>query len=169
MALRSSESSELQLQSRGVEIATVGSQLTYRATLANLTDQPVKDVTLQLLIPEGMQLVSASPKPRQYQDQLVWDQGVLSAQRQLDVSVVLTPARSGEVVVEFTGMQDSRLHSSVLTRVFSPSAETPMPSFQSAPQTQLQLYDQRIVNLMMHFAKSSNYCKNWNCATTVAM
>ena len=141
MALQSSESSELQLQSRGIEIATVGSQLTYQATLANRTDQPVKDVTLRLRIPEGMQLVSAWPEPRQYQDQLVWDQGVLTAQRQLDVRVVLMPARSGEVVVEFTGMQDSRLHSSVLTRVFSPSAEIPMPSFQSAPQTQLQLYD----------------------------
>ena len=65
----------LQLQAFGPQTANVDEQLTYNATLANPGDRDAENVKLTMLIPSGMQFVSAVPEPRQYQDQLLWDQG----------------------------------------------------------------------------------------------
>ena len=115
----------LELQSFGPQTATVGEQLTYTATLANPGDRDAENVKLLMRIPAGMQLVTASLQPRQYQDQLLWDQGVLPAQRQLDVSVVLEAQQVGDYSVTFAGTGEPRLarNSSVATRVIQPSVD----------------------------------------------
>jgi uncharacterized repeat protein (TIGR01451 family) len=116
-------SAAMQLQSFGPKTASVGEQLTYKAVLANPGDRDAENVKLAMRIPAGMQFVTATPEPRQYQDQLLWDQGVLAAQRQIEVSVVLQAQQIGDYQVPFIGNGEPNLSStsSVETSVIQPS------------------------------------------------
>ncbi len=116
-------SAGLELQAVGPREAAEGEQLTYNAVLANPGDRDAENVKLLMRIPAGMQFIAATPQARQYQDNLVWDQGVLAAQRQLDVSVVLQANQIGDYQVAFSGSGEPNLRSdsSVSTSVIQPS------------------------------------------------
>ncbi|MDX1925003.1 MAG: hypothetical protein SFV81_00715 [Pirellulaceae bacterium] len=116
-------SAALQLQSIGPKTASVGEQITYKAFLANPGDRDAENVKLAMRIPAGMQFVAATPEPRQYQDQLLWDQGPLPAQRQIEVSVVLQAQQIGDYQIPFIGNGEPNLSStsSVETSVIQPS------------------------------------------------
>ncbi len=118
-------SAALELQPFGPQNANVDEQVTYSATLANPGDRDAENVKLMMQIPSGMQYLNATPAPRQYQDKLLWDQGVLAAQRQLDVSVVLEAKQVGDYQVTFVGSGEPGLErtASVPTRVVQPSVE----------------------------------------------
>lgn len=116
-------SAALALKSFGPPNGNVGEQLTYNASLANPGDRDAENVKLVMRIPAGMQFVTAAPEARRYQDQLLWDQGVLAAQRQLDVTVVLEAQQIGDYKVPFNGTGEPNLgsDSDVDTRVVQPS------------------------------------------------
>ncbi len=80
----------LNLEAFGPSVGTVGEQLTYTATLGNPGDVDADNVSLVMTKPVGWTILSTSLQPTQAtNDALKWDQGVLAANRQLDVSVVL--------------------------------------------------------------------------------
>jgi uncharacterized repeat protein (TIGR01451 family) len=92
----------LELQAFGPESANVGELLTYGASLGNPGDLNAENARLSLNVPPGMRLQSATPQPTSQTDSgAVWDQGVLGAGRQLDVSATLQAAQSGVYEVLF--------------------------------------------------------------------
>ncbi|MBX3423856.1 MAG: hypothetical protein KF752_20050 [Pirellulaceae bacterium] len=115
----------LNLQVFGPEAAMAGEQLTYVASLGNPGDLNADNARLVLNLPAGMKLIAATPQPAsQTGAGAIWDQGVLPANRQLDVSVVLQPAQVGmyEVVfqAEATGLSERK---SVRTEVAEATVE----------------------------------------------
>ncbi len=116
----------LALQSFGPQAGIVGEQLTYSVTLANPGDIDAENVSLSMNIPAGMQFVTTSLQPtRQTPTQLVWDQGVLPAQRQVDVTVVLQAQQTGDYSVMFRSVGEPRLNaeSNVATQIIQPSVD----------------------------------------------
>ncbi len=94
--------------------------------LANPGDIDAENVSLNVTIPAGMQLVSTSLQPtRQTPNQLVWDQGVLAAQRQLDVTIVLQAQQVGDYAVIFRSVGEPQLNDeeSVPTQIIQPSVD----------------------------------------------
>ncbi len=116
----------LALQSFGPQAGIVGEQLTYSVTLANPGDIDAENVSLSMNIPAGMQFVTTSLQPtRQTPTQLVWDQGVLPAQRQVDVTIVLQAQQTGDYSVMFRSVGEPRLNaeSNVATQIIQPSVD----------------------------------------------
>lgn len=92
----------LDLQTFGPEVATLGEQLTYAASLGNPGDVDAENVRLFFTVPAGTRLVNATPQPSsQTNAGLIWDQGILAARRQLDVSVTLEPLQRGTFDAKF--------------------------------------------------------------------
>ncbi len=95
-------SADLTLQAFGPQTSTTGEQLTYTASLGNAGDINADNARLVLNLPAGMRLISAVPQPGSQTDRgAVWDQGVLAAARQLDVSVVVQAVEAGVFDVVF--------------------------------------------------------------------
>ena len=116
----------LALQSFGPPTGMVGEQLVYSVALANPGDIDAENVSLSMTIPAGMQLVSTSLQPaRQTPNQLVWDQGPLGPQRQVDITVVLQAQQTGDYAVMFRSVGEPRLNaeSSVATQIIQPSVD----------------------------------------------
>jgi uncharacterized repeat protein (TIGR01451 family) len=92
----------LDLRASGPEIANVGEVLSYVASLGNPGDLNAENARLTLRVPPGMRLQSASPQPTSQTDSgAVWDQGVLGANRQLDVTAFIQAAQAGVFEVNF--------------------------------------------------------------------
>ncbi len=92
----------LALQTFGPDVGSVGELLTYVASLANPGDIDAENVRLEVAIPVGTRLVSATPEPSSRTDTgLIWDQGLLAAQRQLDVSIVVEALQANTFDVAF--------------------------------------------------------------------
>lgn len=80
----------LNLEVFGPSTGAVGEQLTYAASLGNPGDIDTENVSLRFLTPAGTRVVAWAPAPSQQTDNgLIWEQGLLPANRQLDISVVL--------------------------------------------------------------------------------
>ena len=76
----------LNVQAFGPNTASVGEVLSYSAALGNPGDLNAENARLTLTLPSGLRLQSAVPQPTSQTDLgAVWDQGVLAANRQLDV------------------------------------------------------------------------------------
>jgi uncharacterized repeat protein (TIGR01451 family) len=94
----------LQLQTYGPDRAIKGEQVTLTATLANAGDIDAENTRLILNLPQGLRFISASLQPTAVTDQgAVWDQGVLPANRQLDVTVLTEAVVPGTFEVIFQG------------------------------------------------------------------
>ena len=94
----------LTVQARGPESAVVGEQLTYVASLGNPGDLNAENARLLLNLPTGLRLLSASPQPSSLSDAgAIWDQGILAANRQLDVTALVQAAQPGVYDVAFVG------------------------------------------------------------------
>lgn len=116
----------LALQTFGPQVGMVGEQLTYSVVIANPGDIDAENVSLNMTIPAGMQFVTTSLQPtRQTPNQLVWDQGILAAQRQVEVSVVLQAQQTGDYAVMFrsVGQPNLNAESNVATQVIQPSVD----------------------------------------------
>ncbi len=116
----------LALQSFGPKVGMVGEQLTYSVTLANPGDIDAENVALNMTIPSGMQFVTTSLQPtRQTPNQLVWDQGILAAKRQIDITVVLQAQQTGDYAVMFRSGGEPSLNaeSNVATQIVQPSVD----------------------------------------------
>ncbi len=119
-------SAGLQLQVFGPETGAIGEQLTYVASVGNPGDVDAENVRLTMIKPAGTRIVTAVPQPSsETNNGLLWDQGVLPARQQLDVSVVLEPLQPAtfEVVFQTTAQPDLSRQQSVRTDVTAPSIE----------------------------------------------
>lgn len=107
----------LNLQSFGPDVASVGEQVTYVASLGNPGDVDAENTQLVMALPVGTRLVAATPQPSSETNAaLAWDQGVLAAHRQLDVSVVLETLRPGTFDVRFQAVATGNLKAESSTR-----------------------------------------------------
>lgn len=142
----------LNLQAFGVEVGSVGEQMTYVASLGNPGDVPAENAQLVMNIPVGTRLISAIPQPSTTTNTgLVWDQGVLDAHRQLDVSVVLEAIRSGTFDVVFQAQAAGNLTaaSTVRTEIVDASVDLKFQPAEAAAQAeigQIIAYDIDITN-----------------------
>ncbi len=130
----------LQVQAFGNDSGMVGEQLTYVASMGNPGDVPTENTQLILNIPAGMQLVSAVPKEsRVITNSILWDQGVLDAHRQLDVSVVLRAMTAGsfDVVFQAVGAGNLTAESRVPTEITDPSVDLRFEPIQGAAQAEV--------------------------------
>ncbi len=130
----------LNLQSFGNDVGSVGEQLTYVASLGNPGDVPAENVQLVMNLPAGTRLVSAVPEPSSKTNTgLVWDQGVLDAHRQLDVSVVLEAQRAGTYDVIFQAAAANGLNaaSTVRTEIVEASVELRFDPVAGAAQAEI--------------------------------
>lgn len=94
----------LQLQVFGPGLTSRGEQISYTATLANPGDLNAENSRLILNLPQGLRFLSSSLQPSSQTDiGAVWDQGVLPANRQLDVTVYAEAVLPGTFEVIFQG------------------------------------------------------------------
>ena len=97
-------SAGLQLQVYGPEVITQGDRANFSATLANPGDINAENTRLIMNLPPGLRYLGASLEPSALTDAgAVWDQGVLPANRQLDVSFTAEAIASGTYEVIFQG------------------------------------------------------------------
>ncbi len=125
-------SPQLLLNAQGPNTAVVGEPMTYTVSLANAGNLDAENVTLKCLIPAGLTLAqepSLQPSSR-VPDGLIWDQGNLAAQRQIDITMLLTAQQPGDYEVRFVAAGTSQAiqgapplsaQSGVATRVVQPS------------------------------------------------
>lgn len=117
----------LNLEAFGPQVGAVGEQLTYMVSLGNPGDVDAENVSLVLYKPAGTRILGFSPEPTTRTDAaLRWDQGVLAANRQLDVSVILESVQEGtfDVVFEAQGEGGLTASSSVRTEILTASVNT---------------------------------------------
>ncbi len=116
----------LNLEVFGPATGAVGEQLTYAASLGNPGDVDTENVSLRFLVPAGARVVAWAPAPSQQTDSgLIWEQGVLPASRQLDVSVVLeaqTPV-TFDATFNAVGAGGLSAERSVRTEIVQPSLD----------------------------------------------
>lgn len=130
----------LNLQAFGNEVGSVGEQITYVASLGNPGDVPAENVQLVMNIPAGTRLVSAIPEPSSATNTgLVWDQGVLDAHRQLDVSAVLEALRPGtyDVVFQAAAAGNLSANSPVRTEIVEASIDLRFDPIAGAAQAEI--------------------------------
>lgn len=130
----------LNLQAFGNEVGSVGEQITYVASLGNPGDIPAENAQLVMNIPAGTRLVSAIPEPSSATNTgLVWDQGVLDAHRQLDVSVVLEALRPGtyDVVFQAAAAGNLSANSPVRTEIVEASVDLRFDPISGAAQAEI--------------------------------
>ncbi len=130
----------LNLQAFGNDVGSVGEQMTYVASLGNPGDVPAENTRLVMNIPVGTRLISAVPTPLTITtSDLVWDQGVLDAHRQLDVTVVLEAQRSGTYDVAFQAVAAGNLsaQSFVRTEIVEASVDVRFEPTQGAAQAEV--------------------------------
>ncbi len=130
----------LDLQAFGNDVGSVGEQLSYVASFGNPGDVPAENTQLVMNIPAGTRLVSAVPQPSTVTNTgLVWDQGVLDAHRQVDVSVVLEALRTGTFDVSFQAVAAGNLSasSSVRTAIVEASVDLRFDPISGAAQAEI--------------------------------
>lgn len=115
----------LNVQAFGPSAGMIGDQLNFVASLGNPGDLNADNTRLTLNLPVGLRLVAASPQPTsQTETGAVWDQGVLAANRQLDVTATVQAVQQGTYDVVFqaeaTGLSS---RSSVRTEIGEASVE----------------------------------------------
>ncbi|HAC91245.1 MAG TPA: hypothetical protein DCF63_11550, partial [Planctomycetaceae bacterium] len=92
----------LNVQAFGPNAAMIGDQLNYVASLGNPGDLNADNTRLVLTLPTGLRLLAASPQPSsQTETGAVWEQGVLAANRQLDVTATVQAVQQGTYDVLF--------------------------------------------------------------------
>ncbi|MEO8268128.1 MAG: hypothetical protein ABI557_00325 [Aureliella sp.] len=130
----------LDLQAFGNDVGSVGEQISYVASLGNPGDVPAENTQLVMNIPAGTRLVSAVPQPSSTTNTgLVWDQGMLDAHRQLDVSVVLEARQAGTFDVSFQAAAAGNLSaaSSVRTNIVEASVDLRFEPLSGAAQAEV--------------------------------
>lgn len=116
----------LALQAFGPNFAALGELLSYTASLGNPGDLNAENTRLVLTLPAGMRLRSATPQPTSQTDSgAVWDQGVLGANRQLDVVANIEAVSAGVVEILFQAEAAAGLsaRAAVRTEVAEPSLD----------------------------------------------
>ncbi|MCA9192526.1 MAG: DUF11 domain-containing protein [Planctomycetales bacterium] len=144
----------LALQAFGPNEATSGQQLTYVASLQNPGDIDAENVSMAVMVPAGTRVVSTIPEAKTYVQGsgVIWEQGILPAGRQLDVSVVLEPLRTDftfEVQFLAEGTPNLGSRASVQTRVQDPQIDVefaPKDGIAEAEVGRTVEYDIRVTN-----------------------
>ncbi|RMF44063.1 MAG: hypothetical protein D6753_03495 [Planctomycetota bacterium] len=116
----------LVLDVSGPGTGAVGQALTYRAIMGNAGDVDAENARLLLRIPAGTRVTSRSLQPTtETDDYLVWDQGILAAGRQLEVTVTLEALQPGVFDVLFQAEAAGGLSAqkAVRTEVAQPSVQ----------------------------------------------
>lgn len=116
----------LTLQAFGPELGSVGEQLTYNASLGNPGDIDAENARMLVNIPAGTRLIQSIPEPSQSTDTgLIWEQGILAANRQLDVTLILEPLQTSTYDVVFQAAAEGGLsdQSSVRTEIIAASVD----------------------------------------------
>lgn len=116
----------LTLEAFGPEVAAVGEQIPYSVVLANPGDLDAENIELTFNIPARTRLVSSSIQPDHVTNSgLIWDQDVLPARRQLDITVVLEALEPGEFDAIFSakGQPNLSAEKAVRTQVIQPSVK----------------------------------------------
>ncbi len=116
----------LNLEAFGPKTGSIGGQLTYSAVIGNPGDLQAENVRLIMRQPVGTKLIQATPQPSTIQpDVLIWDQGVLGANQQLDVSVVLEAQQAStvSVVFEAQGQNLPQRQRRVTTEIIQPQLD----------------------------------------------
>jgi uncharacterized repeat protein (TIGR01451 family) len=125
-------SPSLVINAQGPPTGVTGEPLVYSVSLANAGNLDAENVVLDFLVPAGMALVQApSLQPaRTTPDVLRWDQGVLAAGRQIDITLVLSAQQTGDYELRFAAQGTSSAvqgappltaQTSVATRVVQPT------------------------------------------------
>ncbi|MCR9296923.1 MAG: hypothetical protein NXI32_29790, partial [bacterium] len=142
----------LNLEAFGQQIASIGEEVTFSAVLGNPGDVPAENVQLRAQIPAGTRLVSAVPQPTtQTPEVLIWDQGILPANQQLDVALVLEPVRANTISVLFeaSGAGFPVRQRRVTTQIIEPAIEVrfaPAGGIAEAEIGQSVLYEIDVTN-----------------------
>lgn len=145
-------SPRLKLDATGPKVATIGETLTYVASLANSGDIDAENVRLVARLPAGVKLLSAEWQPTSATpDGLIWEQGILGAQRQLDVTITLSPQQAATFDVQFSavGAQGLTADTSVRTEVIQPTVNvrfTPAGGVAQAEVGQVIEYEIDVTN-----------------------
>ncbi|MEM7474032.1 MAG: hypothetical protein AAF483_03510 [Planctomycetota bacterium] len=142
-------SAGLALEAFGPKTGIVGGQLTYSAVLGNPGDIGAENVKLQMRLPAGTKLVSATPQPsRTLPEFLEWDQGVLPANQQLEVAVVLEPERTNtiSVLVQAAGEGIAVQERRVTTEIVQPQIDVTFTPVRNVAEAEVgQIIEYQIV------------------------
>lgn len=108
------------------DIGTVGEQLTYTAVVGNPGDLDAENVSLVFTKPADFRVVGSNYEPSQItNDQLRWDQGVLEANKQIEISVIVEPRQANTYELQFTAVAAGNLRDdkTLRARIIEPSLD----------------------------------------------
>lgn len=92
----------LNLEAFGPSVGTIGEQLTYSAMVGNPGDIQAENVQLRFQIPAGTRYVAANLQPTtQTPEYLIWDQGILPPNQQLNIDVVIEARQPATIAALF--------------------------------------------------------------------
>jgi len=130
----------LAIQAFGPDSAALGEVVSYTASLGNPGDLNAENTRLVLTLPAGLRLQTAVPQPSsQTNSGAVWDQGVLAANRQLDVVANVEAVQAGvyDVVFEAEAAAGLSARNAVRTEVAEPSLEVRFAPAGGVSQTEV--------------------------------
>ncbi len=119
-------SAGLELQGSGPSEGTPGQPLTYNIMLGNPGDLDAENVQMQMLIPAGTRVVETNPKANvEVAGGRIWDQGVLPARSQINLSVTLVADSPGvfDLVFNAVGQPNLSAAYSIRTEVSQPEID----------------------------------------------
>jgi uncharacterized repeat protein (TIGR01451 family) len=143
----------LNLEAFGPQVASIGEAMTFSAVVGNPGDVAAENVEIRAQIPAGTRLVNAIPQPTtQTPETLIWDQGALPANQQLDIAVVLEAQRANTISVLFqaSGSGFPVRQRRVTTEIIEPAVEArfaPAGGVAEAEVGQTVLYEIDVTNV----------------------
>lgn len=133
-------SAGLLLELAGTQQVAVGDQVTLSMTLANPGDIDAENTLLTLQLPDSLQLLNSSQTPSARTNTgFRWDQGILPANRQLDITVLARAAVPGTFDVEVVGEANgvNRVSKSLRIEVYQPSVDVQLQPLGGAAQAEV--------------------------------
>ena len=108
------------------DVGSVGEELAYTMVVGNPGDIDAENVRLVLTKPAGFGIVGSNYDPTlRTNDQITWEQGVLEANKQIEITVWLTARQANTYELQFTAVAAGNLRDdkSLRTRIVEPSLD----------------------------------------------
>jgi uncharacterized repeat protein (TIGR01451 family) len=80
----------------------LGQPATFQIVIKNVSTWPVRQTTVQSRIPQGVTVKATDPKPTSEGELMSWDLGVLEAQQEKRIDIVMVPDAKGRCTCEAT-------------------------------------------------------------------
>jgi len=131
----------LNLEAVGPPEAVPGQPIPYFVSLANLGDEIAENATISVVVPNGMQLESASfaPQPQTMNNTLQWIIGPLEPRRQFDLNFSLVAAGRMDARVQVTGTANPNLQMVKSISTFVQNSEVSLEIVPRQNQTQVEI------------------------------